>query len=87
MFGTGLQRNVGEAYRFLMKVYHYVDKHDGYRDELLAYISAQSKKNKKIIGGIVARANPGVWKVYQGKGKDLTDNFTNPGWHTLLLLT
>ena len=55
------------------------DKSDG----LLAYISAQSKKNKKIIGGIVARANPGGWKVYQGKGKDLTDNFTNPGWHTL----
>ena len=55
------------------------DKSDG----LLAYISDQNKRSKKITGGIVARANPGGWKIYQGKGKDLTDNFTNPGWHTL----
>ena len=32
-------------------------------DGLLAYISAQSKKNKKIIGGIVAHAKPGGWKI------------------------
>ena len=52
-------------------------------DGLLAYIRAQNKPKKKVVGGIVAKANTGIWKIYQGKGKNITDDLTNQNWHVL----
>ena len=53
----------------------------GKNDGLLDYIQHQKRAKKKIKGGIVALADPGGWKIYQGRGKDLTKDLTK--WDTL----
>lgn len=55
-------------------------------DGLQEYVEAQSKKGKKIAGGIVVNTNSkdysGRWICYKGQGAELNpDDFTN--WETL----
>lgn len=64
-----------------------VDAAKNKSDGLLAYVREQNRGRKggKLRGGIVAPENPpgnaGNWKIYAGKGKDLTGkNLSNWEW-------